>query len=338
MKKALLIAGAGTLGGAVYPELLLRGWAVDVVSLEDFQSVMPQLRFIRADANRATLERLLAETPHYAAIVDFLHIADPEEQRRRIDLCLAHTDQFVFLSSSRAYSDAGGLVTEQTPLWLDATDDADFLAHDVYAIPKCRGERHLRGLAARNWTIVRPQISFSHYRLDLVSVGAYAILARGRAGKPIPLPVEVRDKLAGISWAGNVGRELAALLGNPRALGEDFTLGTGEALTWGDVAACYEELAGCRFAWIPAEDYLRIATPNDFDSRQIIYTDRIFDRRADIGKVLDVTGIASGSFVSCRDAVAHELAFLSERPDLVRRFDAPFRHELDARMDAYFAQ
>ncbi|MGN0832205.1 MAG: hypothetical protein ACI4RD_00985 [Kiritimatiellia bacterium] len=338
MRKALLIAGAGTLGGAVYPELLRLGWAVDVVSLEDFRSVMPQLRFVRADANRATLERLLAETPHYDAIVDFLHVADSGEMCRRIDLCAGHTDQFVFVSSSRAYADAGGLVTERTPLWIDVTEDADFLARDVYALPKCRGERHVRGMAAKNWTIVRPQISFSHYRLDLVSVGAYALLTRGRAGKPIPLPVEVRDKLAGIGWAGNVGRELAALLGNPRALGEDFTLGTGEAITWGGVAACYEEFAGCRFAWIPAEDYLRIATPGDFDSRQIIYTDRILDRRADVAKVLDATGIAPGSFVDCRSAVAHELAFLSERPDLVRRFDVPLRHELDARMDAYFAR
>jgi len=33
-----------------------------------------------------------------------------------------------------------------------------------------------------------------------------------------------------------------------------------------------------------------------------------------------------------------ELTTLSERPDLVARFDTPFRRELDARMDAYFSQ
>ena len=337
-RKALLLAGAGTLGGATYPELLKRGWDVDVVSLEDFRSTTPRIRFIKAHADLSALAAIFAEQPHYDAIVDFLHEPDADAMKRRIDLNLSHTDQFVFLSSYRTYSDRDAVVTERTPQWLDVTDDADFLEKDTYAIPKSRGERHLRAKGGKNWTIVRPVISFSHYRLDLVTVGARAILYRTREGKKIPLPAEVKGNLASVGWAGNVGRELAALLGNPDAAGEDFTLGSGEIITWGDVASYYEEFGGCRFEWIPVEDYLRIATANDFDNRQMIYTDRMLNRKVDVSKVLAATGIDPASFMSCRDAVANELAFLSERPDLVQRFDNPMRRELDAKMDAYFAR
>ena len=333
--RVLVVGGTGTLGDATCPELLLRGFDVDVVSLESRQSVTSRLDFIEARADLAFLREFLSGRPRYAAIVDFIHTPDVAELRKRLDVLLAATDQLVFLSSYRVYSDRDPVITERTPQWLDVTDDAEFLEKDVYAIPKSYGERHLRAHSGRNWTIVRPAISFSHYRLDLVTVGAYAILYRTAAGKRVPLPIETRDRIAAVGWAGNIGRQIAALVGNPAALGEDFTLASGETLTWGDVAAAYEELGGCRFEWIPAADYLAVATPGDFDNRQMLYRDRMLDRRMDVTKMLRATGLDASSFVPCRDAVARELAILSARPDLVARFDTPARRALDVKMDDY---
>ena len=334
-KRVLLIAGTGTLGGSAYPELVKLGYAVDVISLEAFESVTPALNFIQARADTAYLADFLSGK-HYDAIVDFIHTPETEPLKRRIDLLLGHTDQFVYLSSYRTYSDRDRVVTEATPQWLDAPANDRMLAEDDYAIPKARGERHLSASGQKNWTIIRPIISFTHYRLDLVTVGAYAILYRTKVVKPIPLPLEVRDKHCGVTWGGNTGLQLAHLIGKEATLGEAFTLGTDEGLTWGDVAAVYEELAGARFEWIPAKDYLEIATPNTYMDQQMIWTDRNLDRRVDFSKVMRVTGLAPSRFISLRDAVAHELTILSERPDLVRRFDIPLRHELDAKMDAYF--
>lgn len=333
----LLIAGAGTLGASTYPELVRLGYHVDVVSLEDYASVTPSLTFIKARADRQFLESHFAEKGRYAAVVDFVHTPDIEALKRRMDLILAHTDQFVYLSSYRTYSDRDSVVTEETPQWLDTTTDEKMLAEDDYAIPKARGERYLTSLPQKNWTIIRPIISFTHFRLDLVTVGAYAILYRTKAGKEIPLPVEVKDKHCGVTWGGNTGLQLAHLIGNSAAMGEAFTLGTDEGLTWGDVAKYYEELAGAKFRWIPAEDYLEVATINSYMERQMIYTDRILDRRVDFSKVMRATGLDPKRFKSCRDAIADELVILSERPDLVARFDNPTRRELDAKMDAYFA-
>lgn len=336
MKNVLLIAGAGTLGGSTYPELVKLGYHVDVVSLEDYASVTPSLTFIKARADIGFLKRHFAERGRYAAVVDFVHTPDVEALKRRMDVILANTDQFVYLSSYRTYSDRDAVITESTPQWLDTTSDAKMLAEDDYAIPKARGERYLTSLNCRNWTIIRPIISFTHFRLDLVTVGAYAILYRTRAGKPIPLPAEVRDKHCGVTWGGNTGLQIAHLIGKDAALGEAFTLGVDEGLTWGRVAAHYEELAGAKFVWVPAEDYLAVATTNAYMERQMIYTDRILDRRVDFSKVMRVTGLEPRRFKPIREAIADELSVLSERPDLVARFDTPLRRELDGKMDEYF--
>jgi len=334
MKTVLLIGGTGTLGGATYPALMRRGYRVEAVSLEDFASVSPRLAFVKARADVEWLRAYL-DGKRYDAIVDFIHTPDVAALEVRQKLILDHTDQYVFLSSYRTYADQDAVITERSPQWLDVTKDGRFLAEDDYAIPKAKGERMLTASGRTNWTIIRPLISFSHYRLDLVTVGAYAILYRTHAGKEVLLPESCRDKGAGVGWAGNVGHEIAALVGNPAALGEAVTLGTPESITWGDVASYYEEFAGCRFRWVPTEDYLDFATTGSFMERQMIWTDRNLDRKVDLSKMLALTGLDPATFVSCRDAVAGELAFLSERPDLVARFDTPTARAVDAKTDDY---
>ena len=208
MKRVLLVAGTGTLGGPTYSELVKLGYAVDVISLEDFASVTPRLSFLKADASTDRMQKFL-DGRRYDAIVDFIHVPEKGPQARRIDLMLEHTDQFVFLSSYRTYSGRDRVITESSEQWIDAPANDRMLAEDDYAIPKARGERHLMASGRKNWTIVRPVISFTHYRLDLVTVGAYAILFRTAAGKAIPLPAEVRDKHCSVTW-GDMGREHGA--------------------------------------------------------------------------------------------------------------------------------
>ena len=334
MKKILLIAGTGSLGGSTYPELVRLGHAVDVISLEDYESVNRRLDFIKARADLDYLTRFL-DGRRYDAIVDFVHTREIEDLKKRMDLLLAHTDQFVYLSSYRTYADIDKVITEESPQWLEHPANDRMLDEDDYAIPKARGERYLTSLPRRNWTIIRPLISFTHFRLDLVTVGAYALLYRTKAGKKVVLPAGCRDKLAGVGWAGNVGREIAHLIGKEAALGEAFTLGTPEEITWGDVASYYEEFLGASFEWVPTEDYIACATSGDYMDSQMIWCDRNLSRKVDLSKMLRVTGLDPRSFRSCRDAVAYELTVLSERPDLVARFDTPRAREISAKTDAY---
>ncbi|MGI6172513.1 MAG: hypothetical protein ACOYI8_01285 [Christensenellales bacterium] len=335
-KKVLLIAGGGTLGSYTSYELLKAGCAVDVIALEDLKSLNKNLRYFKAYVDDALLKRLFEEN-RYDAIVDFIHYADPEAYKPRARLLLANTDQLVFLSSYRVYDDAAHPISEDSPMLPDVSKDEYLLAHENYGIPKAKSERFLRSLGVKNFTILRPLISFSHFRLDLVTQGAAPLLFRSAAGKKILLPAASKDVVAGVGWAGNIGKMIARLLFNERALGEAFTLGTGEVNTWGQVADFYKDLLGSSFEWVDTVDYLENATPNTYMDRCMIYHDRLLDRTIDNRKLLAATGLAMRDFTHCYDGIVTELEILASRPDLVARFDTPTFRAISEKTDAYLA-
>jgi len=336
--KALLIGGGGTLGEYAALELLKKGWAVDVLAPEALTSINRQLRYFRGVADDATL-RELTEATRYEVIVDYLHYRDSEAWKPRADFLLDHTDQLVFLSSYRVYAGAKEPepIVEDSPLLLDVAPP-EFAAHDWYAAPKTREERYLQASGRKNWTIVRPLISFSHYRLDLLLTGGDQLLPRSSAGKAMLLPEESRYLTAGVGWAGNVGKMFAGIAGNERALGETFTFGTGERRTWDDVAGYYEDLLGAKFHWVSAADYVKYATADDMVFREAWTYDRALSRLVDCSKVREVCGLSDADFLPIRDGIVQELAYLQGRPDLVARFNTPLGAELARKTDAYLQE
>ena len=87
MKKALLIAGGGTLGTYTAEELLRLGHSTDIVCLEDKVSDNENLRYYKESATLEFLEKLFAEN-HYDGIVNFLHFKNYKDyyakNRRRV--------------------------------------------------------------------------------------------------------------------------------------------------------------------------------------------------------------------------------------------------------------
>ncbi len=335
-KRVLLIAGGGTLGGYASIELLKRGYAVDVVALNECVSLNRNLTWIQKRIDDDLLMELF-QACRYDAIVDFIHYSEPELYKARCKMLLDNTDQLVFLSSYRVYADEEHPVRETSPQLLNVVKDSYFLENEKYAVPKSHNENTLRASGRKNWTIIRPLISFSHFRLDLVTTGASELLLRSRAGKPILLPEKARDLTSGVGWSGNVGKMIAALIGNDKALGEAFTLGTGERNTWGQVADFYTDLLGARFVWVPTEDYLQNATDNSYSQRCALLYDRLFDRAIDTTKLFTATGLSMADFTKCYDGIVNELAFLSNNPSYAERFDNESFRKRDAKADAYLA-
>ena len=169
MKKVLLIAGGGTLGTYTAAELLRLGHAVDIVCLEDKASSDPHLRYYKARATVPYLRELFEKT-HYDGIVNFIHYENYEDYVPYHELLSRSTDHLIFLSSYRVYADLVHPVTEDAPQLIDVIkDDERFLREEDYALSKAKAERFLRDNPyPKNWTIVRPVISFSDKRLDLV--------------------------------------------------------------------------------------------------------------------------------------------------------------------------
>jgi len=306
-KNVLLIAGGGTLGTYASEELLRLGHSVDVICLEDKISDNENLTFYKTYATDEFLRELFSKK-HYDGIINFIHYPDADEYKPVHKLLTANTEHLIFLSSYRAYADLQNPITESAPFLLDVSTDEKFLAEEDYALSKAKAEKFIREESgAKNWTIVRPVISFSDKRLDIVTINGHVVLDNKKAGKPVILPENVKNLTAGLDWSGNTGKIIANLLFKENTLGEAYTISSAQNLSWGEVADLYTELAGTEFKWIEKEEWLRHDEYIQNSYWAAVY-DRFFDRKIDNSKVLKATGLKKEDFKSIKEGLKIELA------------------------------
>lgn len=312
MKKVLLIAGGGTLGTYVSKELLKLGCAVDVICPEDKVSDHEHLHFIQSLATEELLTALF-QKEHYDGIVNFIHYKDPEEYKQIHPLLMSGTDHLIFLSSYRVYADEQHPITEEAPRLTEVVKDPVFLTTETYAVPKSRCEDFLRNdCKGQPWTIVRPVISFSERRLDLLLYSGHDVIKYPQTGREMLLPDTVRNYKAGIDWAGNSGKLIAHLLFKQEAIGETFTVYSGHGMTWGEVADAYAARTGVRIRWCPEEEYVQNTPKIEKEPWMWIY-DRKFNRDIDCSKILRVTGLKQEDFATVEDGIVTELAILASQ-------------------------
>ena len=311
-KKVLLIAGGGTLGTYTGKELLRLGCSVDVLCPEEKISDHERLRFHRGLGTAETLTKLFAEN-HYDGIVNFIHYHTLEAYKAIHPLLIANTDRLIFLSSYRVYADLQHPITETAPRLYDTTDDPFLLEEEDYSTPKAKCEDYLRNECAdQPWTIVRPVISFSHRRLDLLLYSGTAVVDYTVADREMLMPELVKNFGAGLDWAGNSGKLIANLLFKPAALHEAFTIYSGHGATWGDAAKAYQDILGLKIRWCSEEEFVENTPAAKFQNGNMWIYDRRYDRTIDCSKVLSVTGLQPSDFTSLKDGIRTELAILRD--------------------------
>jgi nucleoside-diphosphate-sugar epimerase len=322
-KRVLVLGGTGAMGIYLVPELLKAGFQTVVTSRSPRTPSGPGLRYLEGDAHdRSFLESILSGAG-YDAIVDFMIYGTAEFKARR-DLLLQHTAHYLFLSSYRVFADSSPApLTERSPRLLDICRDATYLATDEYALTKARQEDLLRSSGARNWTIVRPGITYSQNRFQLGTLEANTLCFRAWQGAPVMLAREILAKQTTMTWAGDVARILARLVLNPSACSEDYNVATAEHRLWSEIAGYYREFLGLRITETDLATYAGIVG----GIYQIQY-DRMFDRILDNAKVLAATGIAQAEMMPLRQGLAQELARFQQSP----QFPSPDLC-LNARMD-----
>ncbi|MBQ8509994.1 MAG: NAD-dependent epimerase/dehydratase family protein [Clostridia bacterium] len=332
MKKILILGGTGAMGVYLVPELLSMGYAVDVVSLDAVESDNSNLRYIQtANAKDMTFLAELLKND-YNGIVDFLiyNTADFEAHHR---LLLEHTDHYIYLSSYRVYANEEHPIVETSPRLLDVSKDEEFRPVEDYSLYKARGEDILKASSFSNWTAIRPAITYSKRRFQLVTLEANVVVNRALAGKTVVLPKEAMGVQATMSWGGDVAKMIARLLLNKAACRDVFTVATSEHNTWETVAGYYRELVGLNYITVDKEDYLSILDPNEQPGRrfarwQLDY-DRLFDRIVDNSKILNITGLKQSELSSLYDGLKRELSALP------KGIFFPGSEAVNQRMDAY---
>lgn len=331
-KRVLVIGATGAMGQYLVPELLGMGYYVDAITMDEVTSADPRLTYLKGNAKDAAfIDPILAN--RYDGIVDFM-IYLTEEFRGVYEKFLRATSHYIYLSSYRVYADEEHPIRESSPRLLDASRDEKFLASDDYSLYKARGEDILRASAYENWTVIRPAITYSRGRYQLVTLEANLTTARIDAGKTLVLPSEAKNILGTMTWAGDVAKMIARLLFLPKAMREVYTVSTSEAQTWGTIASYYEELVGMKCVWVDKEDYLHILCGDEISDQvrwQLEY-DRLFSRVIDNSKILEAVGMKQEELKPLKEGLAYELS---------RRDGALFQCSVDtvknARMDAYLA-
>ena len=330
-RKVLVIGGTGAIGRHTVKELLKEGYQVDVLSLDDVTSDHPNLKYMVGPGKDIAYMKNLLETNHYDGIIDYM-IYSTAEFADRFQMLLDNTDHYIYLSSYRVYAD-DEVITEDSPRLLDVSGDKEMLASDDYALLKSRAENILRASKYTNWTIVRPSITYSEKRYQLIVWEANVLIPRALAGKKILLPAEAKAVESAMTYAGDSGKMFAKLIFNEKAYCETFTLSTAEHHPWSYVADCYSEFLGAEFEWIDRETYLKIRSGSDKVSLPIKWQldyDRLYNRVVDNSKVLAVTGLKQEDFMPLKEGLKTVL----EAVDLVNTdWDSPT--EINEMMDDY---
>lgn len=293
------------MGVYLRDELAGLGFDVYVTSrrlLNDYGNV----RFLHGDAHRdADLDRFLS-VARPDVIFDFM-LYSTDEFSARCSRLVNSVGQYVFVSSYRVFADSE-VLTECSPRLLDVSGDEEFLASNEYSLSKARQEDVLRCGIGKNWTIVRPSITYSKTRFQLGCLEADVVLFRAFKGRPVPLPTEMLSRQTTMTWAGDVAKMMARLALNPKAMAEDFNVVTSEHHSWREIAEIYDDAIGLCVKECSLSEYLTFCA-----KYQTIY-DRMFNRVMDNQKVLSVTGMSQGDLSAVSDSLSRELVQFKKCP------------------------
>lgn len=164
-----------------------------------------------------------------------------EEFKKRYQLLLANTAQYVFLSSSRVYAASETPLTEESLRLVDKVADKDFIRSDDYALAKARQEDLLKISGKDNWTCIRPYMTYDSYRMDLGFFPKELWLYRVLHGKSVLFPLDVASKKTTYTFGDDVAFCISCLIGNPEAKGNVYQIMQSKQHSWNEIIEIYKK-------------------------------------------------------------------------------------------------
>lgn len=281
--KVLLLGGTGAIGNHLTTLLLKKGDKVVVTSRN--QNMSNELVEYRQGNAKDLyfLNSILKEK--WDVIVDFM-VYSTTEFKERVDLLLDSTKHYIFLSSARVYNNNREALTEESPRLLDTSDDSNFLATDEYSLSKARQENIICSSGKKNWTIIRPYITYSETRLQLGTLEKEDWLYRALKGRTIVFSKDMSNRLTTMTYALDVASGIISIIKNENSFGEIYHITNEYPCTWNDILNAYLEVLEEKLGYRPKVIYQEL---DDFfkwnpGKYQILY-DRLFDRKFNNKKV-----------------------------------------------------
>lgn len=310
--KVLILGGTGAMGKDLVKIVSQYAQQV-VVTSRSRGSKESNIEFRQGNAKELSfLNKLLTE--HWDVIVDFM-VYKTNEFEARYNQLLDATDHYIYLSSARVYADSVAPIKESSPRLLDVINDTNYLASDEYALSKARQENILFDSSKKNWTIIRPYITYSDERLQLGVLEKESWLYSALKERPIVFCKDIYTKHTTLTSGKDVAQGINSLLGKPDAQGEAFHITADTPTSWQEVSEIYLSVLDNHLSHQPKlllqdlETFLKWRT----NKHQVIY-DRLYNRRFDNSKINQF--INTSEFITPHTGLSDCLnTFITEKPD-----------------------
>lgn len=258
------------------------------------------LRYLQGNAYESAFLKEVLSLRRWDVIINFMAYRT-KDFKDVYELLLNSTKQYIFLSSSRVYAESEDPLTEDSPRLLDVCADDDYVSTDEYALAKARQENILRNSGKKNWTIIRPYVTFSDYRLQLSCEEKESWLYRCLKGRTIVFSNDLASKRTTFTYGKDVARGIASIIGKQESLGEAFHITNQFDYPW-------EKIEGWYFDAIEKETGKRpkvLMTPKyepfyGGNLPQVKY-DRLYNRIFDNSKINNFIDVST--FTPTRDAI-----------------------------------
>lgn len=304
--KILVLGGTGAMGVPVVKILAEQHNEIYVTTRKKLVSENDMIHYISGDAHDMNFVKNLM-TQKFDTVIDFM-VYTSNEFKERMELFLSNTKQYIFLSSARVYADAGEeLITEKSARLLDISQDRVYLKTDEYALAKAREEDLLQKSGYKNWTIIRPYITYNNHRLQLGALEKESWLPRILEGKKLVFCKDIAMHYTTLTYGEDVALRIVDLVGCESALGETFHITGKENIKWSQVMEVYLDVLEQKLAkrpeiyWLDSAEMISKVCNNQY---QIKY-DRLYDRKFDSSKIENFT--QEKSFVKTEEGLKKSL-------------------------------
>ena len=297
MKRILIFGGTGAMGVYLVDILSRMGiYEIDVTSRSNRVSNYPCLRFIKGNARNDDFMKSLI-SKKYDIIIDFMNY-NLDEFSDRCSLLLSSCGQYLWFSSSRVYADSPVPITEESPRLLDVSQDKVFLATNRYALRKARQEDLITKSGYKNYTIIRPYITYSNERLQLGIYEKEQWLYRILQGRDLVINKGIIDKQTTLTYGYDVSSAIAKLIDNQEAFGKVIQIVSSENMTWREILALYMGVIRQKRNLNPRiylSDHMQ-AIDNLYEGGYNTIYDRVYNRHFDSSLIEQLAHTEGGVF------------------------------------------
>lgn len=239
--RVLILGGTGAMGVPLVEMYSRAGYEVFLTSRSRHQDERNSVVYLQGNALDINWLCSIVKSNVYDAVVDFM-VRKLENLQETLNLILPRTAQYIFISSARVYAQTDGLITEDTPRLLDVCTDSEYVKSDEYAIVKAKEENLLLSNELRNWTIIRPTLTYNSYRLQFPLGEKEDWLYRVMHNRSIIVPLDLIKIKTTMMYGNDVASVIFHLTDNKAALGQTVHVAGGQALTWEDVLKVYQNV------------------------------------------------------------------------------------------------